>query len=64
MFNGWTEVVNITHLHFITFPLFSPKLRRYPPACKPYRLEAEPEASIPPERRPEGRRPIGANLLT
>jgi len=26
-------------------PLFSPGRRPYPPACKPYGLEAEPEAN-------------------
>jgi len=28
-------------------PLFSPIRRLYPPACKPYGLEAEPKANIP-----------------
>jgi len=28
-------------------PAFSPRRQLYPPACKPYGLEAEPEASIP-----------------
>jgi len=28
-------------------PMFSPSRRLYPPACKPYWLEAEPEAIIP-----------------
>ena len=27
-------------------PFFSPIRRLYPPACKPYGLEAEPEATI------------------
>ena len=28
-------------------PLFSPRFMPYPPACKLYGLEAEPEATIP-----------------
>ena len=28
------------------FPVFSPRRRLYPPACRPYGLEAEPEAGF------------------
>ena len=28
-------------------PAFSPRRKLYPPACRPYGLEAEPEATIP-----------------
>ena len=38
-------------------PVFSPSRRLYPPAWKPYGLEAEPEAIIP--TFPPGRRPYG-----
>jgi len=34
-------------------PTFFPRRRLYPPACKPYGLEAEPEANIPPFPGPD-----------
>jgi hypothetical protein len=34
-------------LFFLITPLLSPSRRIYPPACKPYGLEAEPEANSP-----------------
>jgi hypothetical protein len=43
---------------FVLFSVLSPRRRLYPPACKPYGLEAKPEAAGFRLRRTDVRLPV------
>jgi hypothetical protein len=45
-FLTFSNLVFLFYPHHSIIPSFSPRRRLYPPACKPYGLEAEPEAII------------------